>query len=90
MIRAALIIIALLTASIAEARDYNVVWKFRKAHPCPSTGRVKGACQGWQVDHRVALRCGGPDRVENLQWLTVREHRIKTRREARGCRGLKQ
>lgn len=82
MIRAALLI-ALLFCAAVEARDQNVVWKFRKTHPCPSTGKVKGACPGWNVDHVIALRCGGPDTVGNMQWITVREHKAKTKREAR-------
>ena len=87
MTRAALVLIALLFCASVESRDQNVVWKFRKTHPCPSTGKVKGACPGWNVDHVIALRCGGPDTVGNMQWITVRDHKVKTRREARECRG---
>jgi 5-methylcytosine-specific restriction endonuclease McrA len=60
--------------------------EFIKANPCPATGKSRGACPGWQVDHRIALVCGGPDTVENLQWLTVAEHREKTRAEVKLCR----
>ena len=56
------------------------------AQSCPSTGKKTGACPGWQVDHRIAMMCGGPDTVDNLQWLTVEAHRAKTRVERRECR----
>lgn len=79
-------LVVLLLAFPAEARDQNQVWKFRKANPCPSTGKVKGACPGWNVDHVKALRCGGIDRPSNMQWLTIPAHKIKTRHEARTCR----
>ncbi len=60
--------------------------EFRKANPCPATGRKTGACPGWEVDHRQALVCGGADTVDNLQWLPVAEHREKTRAEVKLCR----
>lgn len=81
-----LAIALLLAAMLAEARDPAEVRAFRKEHPCPATGRVYGACPNYQVDHRVPLKCGGPDRPSNMQWLTVRAHKAKTAREARWCR----
>ena len=81
-----LLLIALLLATLsAEARNGNEVRKFRKENPCPATQRVYGACPGWQVDHRVPLKCGGADRPHNMQWLTIPEHRAKTRAERRSC-----
>jgi hypothetical protein len=38
------------------------------------------------VDHIEALVCGGRDDLRNLQWLTVAEHREKTRVEVKLCR----
>lgn len=90
MIRAALLIIAMLFASVADARDRNLPYKFRKLNPCPANGTLKGACPGWQIDHVVALRCGGADSIENLQWLRVAAHKKKTREEARRCRKEKR
>jgi hypothetical protein len=58
-----------------------------RQQPCPSTGATRGACPGWQVDHREALVCGGRDELGNLQWLPVAEHREKTRVEVKLCRG---
>jgi hypothetical protein len=71
-------------------RSPAVKAEFRKANPCPATGKKRGACPGWEVDHRVALMCGGPDAVENLQWLAVEEHRKKTARERQECKRRKQ
>lgn len=74
----------------AAPRSSAVKAEFRKANPCPATGRVRGACPGWEVDHRQALVCGGRDEVGNLQWLTVEDHRKKTRAEVRACRSKRK
>jgi hypothetical protein len=50
-------------------RRADVLAKFQRLHPCPATGRQKGACKGWAKDHVIPLACGGCDAVENLQWL---------------------
>ena len=67
-------------------RSRAAVDQFKREHPCPATGKSRGACPGWQVDHVVPLKCAGPDRPDNMQWLTVAEHKAKTAREARRCR----
>lgn len=80
----------LLFAIDAEARDgrnANEVKKFRMANPCPVTGETRGRCHGYEVDHVVARRCGGPDKAANMQWLSIPAHKLKTAREARTCRG---
>lgn len=56
---------------------------FRRANPCPVTGRTTGSCPGWEVDHVVPLACGGPDTPSNMQWLTAKENRKKG---AMGCK----
>jgi hypothetical protein len=70
----------------AAERSPAVKAEFRREHPCPSTGRPTGPCPGHQVDHREALICGGRDAVDNLQWLTIEEHKTKTRVEVKLCR----
>lgn len=60
--------------------------EFIRMHPCPSTGRTTGACPGYQVDHREALICGGRDVMTNLQWLSIPDHRAKTKVEVKLCR----
>lgn len=60
--------------------------EFVRTHPCPANNHTRGACPGYQVDHRVALVCGGRDEMTNLQWLSVEEHKAKTRVEVKLCR----
>lgn len=50
-------------------RSAASLYQFRKDHPCPGTGRVSGACPGWEVDHVIPLACGGADATLNMQWL---------------------
>lgn len=70
----------------AQARSRAVGAEFKRLQPCPATGKVRGPCPGWEVDHVLALCAGGRDAVDNLQWLRVEEHRIKTRSDAAACR----
>lgn len=60
--------------------------EFQRLNPCPATGQPRGACPGYEVDHREALICGGKDELQNLQWLPVAEHREKTKVEVKLCR----
>lgn len=89
MNRAAAAFLALAMAfSQAEAapRSTSVRAEFVKANPCPATGKTRGKCPGWEVDHRIALCAGGDDAAYNLQWLTVEAHKAKTRIDVRECR----
>ena len=83
----ALALLLLATAPLvsAEARDPAQVREFRAAHPCPATGRTRGPCRGYEVDHVTPLCAGGADRGFNLQWLTIEAHRLKTRDDVRRC-----
>jgi hypothetical protein len=56
-----------------------------KAHPCPSTGKTRGACPGYVVDHVTPLCAGGADRPWNMQWQTVSAAKIKDRDERAQC-----
>lgn len=58
---------------------------FVRTHPCPSTGKPYGHCPGYVVDHVIALACGGPDSVENLQWQTVADACEKDKWELQVC-----
>ena len=85
--------IAALTAIPATAATHRDPYQranFVRENPCPATGRTRGACQGWQVDHVTPLKCGGADRPANMQWLTVADHKAKTKREARQCTKRRQ
>jgi hypothetical protein len=66
-------------------RSRAQVAAFRKAHPCPSTGRSYGRCPGYIVDHVQPLCAGGPDRPSNMQWQTVAEAKAKDRLERQEC-----
>lgn len=70
----------------AAERSRTLRAEFMRLSPCPATGATRGACPGYQVDHREALICGGRDELSNLQWLTVEEHKAKTRVEVKLCR----
>lgn len=83
------LVIALLAATPAEAqikRDRAQVRAFRAENPCPATGRTRGACPGWHVDHVTPLCAGGADRPHNMQWITKEDHRFKTYVDVRECR----
>lgn len=67
-------------------RDRAQVRAFRTEHPCPATGRTRGACPGWHVDHVTPLCAGGADRPHNMQWITKEDHRFKTYVDVRECR----
>lgn len=86
--KTAVILVALAISLPADAlphRDQKAVAAFKRANPCPSTGATRGACAGHQADHRTPLCAGGFDRPDNLQWLTVEEHRHKTRTDVAVC-----
>jgi hypothetical protein len=69
-------------------RNSTAVSRFRRANPCPSTGRTKGACPGYTVDHVCPLSCCGLDAPQNMQWQTKAAAKAKDRWEmqcARSC-----
>jgi hypothetical protein len=71
--------------SAKEPRSREVTREFQREHPCPSTGRTRGACPGYRKDHIKPLACGGPDAVSNLQWQTIRDARAKDAWERQVC-----
>lgn len=54
---------------------------FRRRNPCPCTGRISGPCPGYVIDHIKALKRGGADRPENMQWQSVTAAKAKDRWE---------
>ena len=64
-------------------RSSHIRMEFQRLHPCPSTGKITGACPGYVKDHITALCAGGRDAVKNMQWQTVEEARLKDRQERR-------
>ena len=67
-------------------RSAAQVQKFRKLNPCPATNSTKGRCPGYEVDHIVPLACCGADSPANMQWLTIKQHDIKTITDNKECR----
>jgi hypothetical protein len=63
------------------ARSEKAKDDFKRANACPSTGTRSGACPGYVIDHRQALKHGGADTPSNMQWETVQEAKIKDRTE---------
>jgi len=63
--------------------------EFQRDNPCPRTGATRGRCPGHDIDHIQPLCAGGPDTPENMQWLTLEQHREKTRRDVFECRVLR-
>lgn len=91
MIRALLLALAFVLPA-AEARVQRSaaeVLAFKRNYPCPSTGLRSGACPNYQVDHANPICAGGSDKAHNMQWLTIEEHRMKTRSDVRMCRNSK-
>jgi hypothetical protein len=68
-----------------QERSQAAKYDFKKENPCPSTGRSKGACPGYQIDHRRPLAAGGADNKSNMQWLSKEQHKAKTKAERRSC-----
>jgi hypothetical protein len=80
------LVLFLLLAVPAFARDPAVARAFEYQNPCPSTGLNHGRCPGWVRDHIIALCVGGPDTVANMQWQTIEEAKAKDRIECRHYR----
>jgi hypothetical protein len=67
-------------------RSKSELRAFAKEQACPSTGLYKLPCPGFQIDHVWPLKCAGPDRRENMQWLSIQDHKDKTRAQNHLCR----
>lgn len=77
--------IASWTGEAKSVRDPKVRAEWMKTHPCPSTGKTRGACPGWQADHVRSLCSGGKDVPDNLMWLEVDQHRLKSLMDVKEC-----
>jgi len=83
-----LILILTITSFSAQAeyrRSYKAKNQFKQLHPCPSTGRSKGSCPNYIIDHIRPLACGGADHPSNMQWQTKADAKAKDKWERRGC-----
>lgn len=81
--------VSAMVAPAAEAkipRSSSAKAEFKRQQPCPSTGKPRGACPGYIIDHVIPLCAGGPDDPANMQWQTVAAAKEKDRGERRMCR----
>ena len=84
-----LLYILAMLCTVAPARDPAQRADFMRSHPCPSTGKKKGACPGYVVDHIHPLCAGGADHPSNMQWQTVDEAKAKDRDDRRLCAAMR-
>jgi|ERR1035437_7884680 hypothetical protein len=67
--------------SHGQKRSRSARESFKRAHPCPSTGKKSGACPGYTIDHIKPLKRGGADAPSNMQWQTRADAKAKDRWE---------
>lgn len=85
-----IIIVALLglttfSANAEYHRSQKAKSMFKHSHPCPSTGKTKGSCPGFVIDHVKPLACGGIDDASNMQWQTKADAKAKDKWERKYC-----
>lgn len=66
-------------------RNGSAVREFKRVNPCPVTGKAKGPCPGYVIDHIKPLACNGADTPANMQWQTRQEALEKDRWERKSC-----
>jgi hypothetical protein len=66
-------------AFLVETRRFAT--QFKKANPCPSTGKSSGPCPGYVIDHVIALKRGGAYDRSNMQWQTTADAQAKDKVE---------
>ena len=85
-----MLILFLTVTSFNASAEYHRSQKaktiFKYSHPCPATGRTKGSCPDYIIDHIKPLACGGADEATNMQWQTKVEAKIKDKWERRNCK----
>jgi hypothetical protein len=87
-VKFALLFILLALPMAGEAkihRDPHARQEFKHLQPCPSTGRARGACPGYVIDHIKPLACGGSDVPANMQWQTRADAAAKDKWERWEC-----
>ena len=84
-----IVALCLLVALPAEAktqRSSKAKADFQRLHPCPATGKSKGKCGGYIIDHVAPLCAGGADHPSNMQWQTVADAKAKDKLERQQCK----
>ncbi|MDD5176761.1 MAG: HNH endonuclease signature motif containing protein [Sterolibacterium sp.] len=82
----AALLLSLSLAFASQHRSTSTKNAFKRENPCPETGKPRGPCPGWIIDHVIPLDCGGPDTPANMQWQTVLEAKLKDRVERKDCK----
>lgn len=89
------IVLMLVTATaVSGERSSSLIYQFRKANVCPSTGERSKSCPGYVVDHGIPF-CAGKylgmnfDVLENLQYQERELAKAKDRLERQLCRKLR-
>jgi hypothetical protein len=57
-----------LGANAEQHRSNKAKATFKSTHPCSASGRTKGSCPNYIIDHIDLLACGGLDDASNMQW----------------------
>ena len=70
-------------AEYHRSQKAKAIFKF--SHPCPATGRNRGSCPDYIIDHIKPLACGGEDSPNNMQWQTKADAKTKDKWERNGC-----
>lgn len=87
---ALLLALCLSLPAMAGQRSADEVLAFKRSVPCPATGKPELRCFGYEVDHIEPICASGADHRSNMQYLTIQEHRWKTRTDVRVCRQLRK
>ena len=82
--------LATIAMAAASARDSGQRAAFVRQHHCPATGKARGPCPGWVVDHIVPLCAGGADAPGNMQWQRKAKSKLKDKQEWAQCRALRK
>ncbi|MFZ6813576.1 HNH endonuclease [Undibacterium sp. Rencai35W] len=72
-----LVVALSLSAEAKTQRSHKAIAEFKQQQPCPATGKSKGACPGYVIDHRIALCVGGIDDASNMRWMTTETAKAK-------------
>lgn len=73
-------------SALACDHSHTQYLKFRAKHACPGTGKIKGACPGYVVDHVIPLCANGADTPSNMQWQTTADAKAKDKLEREQCK----
>lgn len=90
-------LIALIAAILLVPQSFGAVPRsaqakaeFKHMQPCPATGKPRGPCPGYVIDHVRPLCAGGADDPLNMQWQTIADAKAKDRLEVAECRALRR